>query len=176
MAKSVNGYAFLRVKKKGNHQKLREKASLCLLCPYPFSFVLCANYSSIKSPSDETLTPLCYNSSSFIVPCPHRCDYNASAGNPSSGTPNPPSVVTISGSYSLRSVAVDAPLCRCSSLPSLQNPNPLTPSAPLPSCFLLLVSLLLCKSLSKSDGYVVTKPRMTKTSDEALTCCPGQEV
>ncbi|RYR62957.1 hypothetical protein Ahy_A04g020719 [Arachis hypogaea] len=68
---------------------------------------------------------------------------------------------------SLRSVTVDAPLCRCSSLPSLQNPNPLTPSAPLLSCFLLLVSPLLCKLLSKSDGYVVTKPRMTKTSDEA---------
>ncbi|QHO11671.1 uncharacterized protein DS421_15g500160 [Arachis hypogaea] len=89
--------------------------------------------SSFKSPnlfSGDNPNPL------FIVPHPHRDDdtpttlreercgaCNAFAGNPSSGTPNPPSAVTLSGGDSLRLLAVANPPSMLH-LPLLQTPNP----------------------------------------------------
>ncbi|RYR48914.1 hypothetical protein Ahy_A07g035022 [Arachis hypogaea] len=81
-------------------------------------------------PKKITLSPL------FIVPHPHpnsatttlreehRCARNASTGNPSSGAPNPPSVVILSCGDSLCSLAVANP-------PSML-PLPLLPSVTQP--------------------------------------------
>ncbi|XLU94840.1 hypothetical protein S245_009192, partial [Arachis hypogaea] len=78
-----------------------------------------------------------------------RCARNASAGNPSSGIPNPPSVVILSGGDSLCSLAVANP-------PSML-PLPLLPS-------------VRCWEIARNGTVINSTPKASISHDQPVLC------
>ncbi|XLU49682.1 hypothetical protein S245_044496, partial [Arachis hypogaea] len=126
----------------------------------------------------------------FILPHPHpnsatttlreerRCARNASAGNPSSGTPNPPSVVILSCGDSLCSLAVANP-------PSML-PLPLLPSVTQPPgdsisslCFSPRANFVVttswdnqvrCWEVSRNGTVINSTPKASTSHDQPVLC------